>query len=138
MQTRILALAIAIVILGLGACAKTAGPTSSSTTSQATAPTLTAELLKSAVVVDVRTAGEHASGHLQGDHNIPVEEVEARLAEFDALTKGNKNAVVVVYCASGRRSARTKGMLEKAGYTGVVDAGGFSGVAARFPELRAQ
>ncbi len=42
MQTRILALALAIVIvtLGLGACAKTAGPTSSSTTSQATAPTL--------------------------------------------------------------------------------------------------
>ena len=110
--------------------------TSPSTASSA--PTLTAELLKSAVVVDVRTAGEHASGHLQGDHNIPVEEVEARLAEFDALTKGNKNAVVVVYCASGRRSARTKGMLEQAGYTGVVDAGGFSVVAARFPELRAQ
>lgn len=127
-----LALALAVAAPTLVACAKTSPSTASS------APTLTAELLKSAVVVDVRTAGEHASGHLQGDHNIPVEEVEARLAEFDALTKGNKNAVVVVYCASGRRSARTKGMLEQAGYTGVVDAGGFSVVAARFPELRAQ
>ena len=126
------ALALAVAAPTLVACAKTSPSTASS------APTLTAELLKSAVVVDVRTAGEHASGHLQGDHNIPVEEVEARLAEFDALTKGNKNAVVVVYCASGRRSARTKGMLEQAGYTGVVDAGGFSVVAARFPELRAQ
>jgi phage shock protein E len=126
------ALALAVAAPTLVACAKSSPSTASS------APTLTAELLKSAVVVDVRTAGEHASGHLQGDHNIPVEEVEARLAEFDALTKGNKNAVVVVYCASGRRSARTKGMLEQAGYTGVVDAGGFSGVAARFPELRAQ
>lgn len=126
------ALALAVAAPTLVACAKTSPSTASS------APTLTAELLKSAVVVDVRTAGEHASGHLQGDHNIPVEEVEARLAEFDALTKGNKNAVVVVYCASGRRSARTKGMLEQAGYTGVVDAGGFSVVAARFPELRTQ
>ena len=137
MKTRLaLALVLAVAAPTLVACAKTSPSPSSSTASSA--PTLTAELLKSAVVVDVRTAGEHASGHLQGDHNIPVEEVEARLAEFDALTKGNKNAVVVVYCASGRRSARTKGMLEKAGYTGVVDAGGFSGVAARFPELRAQ
>ena len=133
MKTRLaVALALAVVAPTLVACAKSSPSTASS------APTLTAELLKSAVVVDVRTAGEHASGHLQGDHNIPVEEVEARLAEFDALTKGNKNAVVVVYCASGRRSARTKGMLEQAGYTGVVDAGGFSAVAARFPELRAQ
>lgn len=133
MKTRLaFALALAVVAPTLVACAKSSPSTASS------APTLTAELLKSAVVVDVRTAGEHASGHLQGDHNIPVEEVEARLAEFDALTKGNKNAAVVVYCASGRRSARTKGMLEQAGYTGVVDAGGFSGVAARFPELRAQ
>ena len=133
MKTRLaFAIALAVAAPTLVACAKASPSTASS------APTLTAELLKSAVVVDVRTAGEHASGHLQGDHNIPVEEVEARLAEFDALTKGNKNAVVVVYCASGRRSARTKGMLEQAGYTGVVDAGGFSGVAARFPELRAQ
>jgi Ca2+-binding EF-hand superfamily protein len=34
--------------------------------------------------VDVRTPGEHAGdGHLQGDHNIPVQELDRRLAELD-------------------------------------------------------
>jgi phage shock protein E len=143
MKRQILALVVAAAAVGIGACAcaNADAPAPSATPSSATAaptPALTAEVMKSAVVVDVRTSGEHASGHLQGDHNIPVDEVEQRLAEFDTLTKGDKKAAIVVYCASGRRSARSKGLLEKAGYTNVIDAGGFSSVVGRFPELRAQ
>ncbi len=141
MKNQILALVVAVAAVGVGGCVAdapaSAAPLSSSSSSSAK-PALTAEVMKSAVVVDVRSAGEHASGHLQNDHNIPVDEVEQRLAEFDALTKGDKTAAIVVYCASGRRSARSKGMLEKAGYTNVVDAGGFSSVVGHFPELRAQ
>jgi phage shock protein E len=141
MKNHIFALVVAVAAVGVGGCVAdapaSAAPRSSSSPASAR-PALTAELLKRAVVVDVRSAGEHASGHLQGDHNIPVDEVEQRLAEFDALTKGDKNAPIVVYCASGRRSARSKGLLEKAGYTSVIDAGGYSSVADRFPELRAQ
>ena len=138
MTNQILALVVALAAVGVGGCVAdapaSAAPLSSSPASAR--PALTADLLKSAVVVDVRSASEHASGHLQNDHNIPVDEVEQRLAEFDTLTKGDKSAAIVVYCASGRRSARSKGLLEKAGYTNVVDAGGFSSVVGRFPELR--
>ena len=36
------------------------------------------------VVLDVRTPGEYAQGHLEGSVNIPVEELEGRLAEVPA------------------------------------------------------
>ena len=79
---------------------------------------------------------KHASdGHLQGDHNIPVQEIEARIADVAALVGGDKTKPVVVYCRSGARSSRGRGILENAGFTNVVDAGGYGGLASRFPAL---
>lgn len=71
-------------------------------------------------VVDVRTPAEFASGHHPRAINIPVDQVESRLAEF-----GDKSKPVVVYCASGSRSGRAKQILENAGYKQVINAGGF-------------
>jgi rhodanese-related sulfurtransferase len=46
-----------------------------------------------AAVIDVRTPGEHASdGHLQGDHNIPVQEIETRVADVAALSALHRRA----------------------------------------------
>lgn len=73
-----------------------------------------------ALVVDVRTPGEFASGHHPRAVNIPVDEVDSRIAEF-----GDKAKPVVVYCQSGNRSGRAKRMLEAAGFTSVTNAGGF-------------
>lgn len=73
-----------------------------------------------ATVVDVRTPGEFASGHHPRAVNIPVDQVESRLAEF-----GDKSKPVVVYCASGARSSRAKQILQSAGYKDVTNAGGF-------------
>jgi phage shock protein E len=94
---------------------------------------LTEELLAQAVVIDVRTAEEHKSGHLQGDHNIPVDAIGARVAEVERLTQGNKAAPVVVYCRSGARSSRAASTLRAAGFANVINAGGFGAVASRFP-----
>ena len=58
--------------------AMSVAPALSSCTAPAASPT-TAAALQSAVIIDVRTPGEHADGHLKGDHNIPVDEVERRL-----------------------------------------------------------
>lgn len=74
-----------------------------------------------ALVIDVRTPGEFASGHHPRAVNIPVDQVQSRMAEF-----GDKKKPVVVYCASGIRSSRAKGMLEAAGYTSVTNGGGFN------------
>jgi len=131
MKPTLLALALATsALLGVSAC------TTETSTGAAAKPALTEELLKTAAVIDVRTPGEHASdGHLQGDHNIPVQEIEARVADVVALVGGDKTKPVVVYCRSGARSSRARGVLETAGFTNVVDAGGYGGIASRFPAL---
>ena len=64
-----------------------------------------------ATLVDVRTPEEFASGHAEGARNIPVDEVGARLAELP------RDKPVVVYCASGARSAQAAATLARAGYT---------------------
>jgi phage shock protein E len=72
-----------------------------------------------AKLVDVRTSAEHAAGHIQGSVHIPLGELADRTGEL-----GDKSAPLVVYCASGMRSATAKGILVRAGFTQVHDLGG--------------
>jgi rhodanese-related sulfurtransferase len=72
-----------------------------------------------ALLLDVRTAGEFSSGHIEGATNIPVQELEARLSTLPA----KKDQDIVVYCRSGHRSAMAKELLEKAGFTKVHNLG---------------
>lgn len=72
-----------------------------------------------ATVIDVRTREEFAGGHYQGARNIPLQELQKRLAEA-----GDKKKAIVVYCASGMRSAQAAKLLTKAGFTDVTNAGG--------------
>ena len=74
-----------------------------------------------AKIVDVRTPGEFESGHYKGAVNIPLQEINTRLAEF-----GDKTKPVVVYCRSGRRSAEAKRILLENGYKDVTDGGGLT------------
>jgi phage shock protein E len=60
---------------------------------------------QAAVVVDVRTPGEFAGGHLERAINIPIDELETRLAEIDRALEGDRTKKLVVYCASGRARA---------------------------------
>lgn len=71
-----------------------------------------------AKLIDVRTPAEFAEGHLPGAVNIPVDELASRMQEV-----GAKSERVVVYCRSGKRSARAKGMLEGAGFAKAFDLG---------------
>ena len=73
-----------------------------------------------ATLVDVRSASEFAGGHLDGARNIPVHEIAARARE---LPKGKP---VVVYCASGMRSAMAASTLRRAGFATVVNLGPMS------------
>lgn len=63
-----------------------------------------------ATLVDVRTPGEFDSGHADGALNIPVDQLSSRLAEVP------RDKVVVVYCASGMRSAQAASLLARSGY----------------------
>ncbi|MCU0269233.1 MAG: rhodanese-like domain-containing protein [Acidimicrobiales bacterium] len=73
-----------------------------------------------AVVLDVRTPEEFASGHLPEAVNIDVEggNFEAQVGELD------KDATYVVYCRTGRRSALAAQTMAGMGFTSLYDLGG--------------
>ncbi len=90
-------------------------------------PTVTGEaahelVKQGALLLDVRTPQEFQGGHLDGAVNVPVQELEAKLATLPA----KMDQPIVVYCRSGHRSANAAELLKKAGYTKVQDLGAMS------------
>jgi rhodanese-related sulfurtransferase len=73
-----------------------------------------------AVVIDVCDAGEFAAGHVGGAKNIPLTELESRLA---AVVK-NKALPVILVCQSGARSGRAVAIAKKLGYDNAQSMGG--------------
>jgi phage shock protein E len=72
-----------------------------------------------ATIIDVRTSGEFSSGAYPKARNIPLDSLGSRLEKL-----GSKDAPIVVYCASGSRSAQAVRILKTAGFTDVTNAGG--------------
>ena len=70
-----------------------------------------------AIFIDVRSAGEFATGNAPGTINIPLQELGRRLGEIP------KSSPVVLCCASGTRSGMAKMMLKKNGYPNVYNVG---------------
>lgn len=66
-------------------------------------------------LLDVRTVEEFAEGRVPGAHNVPVKELESRLAEVP------KDRPVVVYCHSGGRAALAARQLRERGYANVSE-----------------
>ena len=65
-----------------------------------------------AVVVDVCSAQEFASGRVKGAVHVALDELEARLAD----TVKDKTKPVIMVCASGMRSKRALAVAKKLGY----------------------
>jgi len=65
-----------------------------------------------AVVVDVCGADEFAAGHVAGAKNVPLGELEAKLA---SVVKNKTNPLILV-CASGVRSKRAVAVAKKLGF----------------------
>lgn len=65
-----------------------------------------------AVVVDVCEAAEYAAGHVTGSKNIPLSQLETKLA---GAVK-NKATPVILVCASGMRSNRAVAVANKLGF----------------------
>lgn len=72
-----------------------------------------------ATLVDVRTPMEWEAGHVEGAVLLPLSELGGRLQEIP------RDRPVVVYCASGSRSAQAAAVLGAAGYN-VRDLGGMA------------
>ncbi|WP_439106130.1 rhodanese-like domain-containing protein [Congregibacter sp.] len=75
-----------------------------------------------ALLVDVRTAEEFATGHLPGAVNIPHGEIVEGLAALETP----KSTEIVLYCRSGNRSGIATKSLSAAGFSNAMNAGGYS------------
>ncbi|HEV7620480.1 MAG TPA: rhodanese-like domain-containing protein, partial [Flavisolibacter sp.] len=81
------------------------------------------------VLLDVRTKEEFEGkakpdyGTLKNAINIPVQELQARLAELNRF----KNKEIIVYCSHSHRSPRASYLLTQNGFTHIINmAGGMS------------
>jgi rhodanese-related sulfurtransferase len=64
------------------------------------------------VLVDVREPEEYAAGHAIGAKNVPLSQLEAKLAG----TVKNKTVPLLLICASGARAQRAVAVAKKLGY----------------------
>ena len=65
-----------------------------------------------AVVIDVCETEEFAAGHVGGAKNIPLNQLEEKLA----ATVKNKAVPVILVCQTGARSGRAVAIAKKLGY----------------------
>jgi NADPH-dependent 2,4-dienoyl-CoA reductase/sulfur reductase-like enzyme/rhodanese-related sulfurtransferase len=77
------------------------------------------------LVIDVRTPMEFQMGAYPGAINIDLDELPDRVAEL-----GSKDREILVYCASGARSAYAERILSQMGYSNVKNAGGLHDIMA--------
>ncbi|MEY4206928.1 MAG: hypothetical protein RLZZ20_80 [Pseudomonadota bacterium] len=72
-------------------------------------------------IIDVRTPDEFKGGHLRHSKNIPVAELDKRIAELD------KGQTVLLVCQTGPRANRAASELRRAGFGEVyVLSGGYA------------
>lgn len=79
------------------------------------------EELNKPLIVDVRSYDEFSHGAFPRAVNIPLDELQYRVKEL-----GNKNRKIILYCASGARSAYAMQMLNMFGFTNLENGGGLS------------
>ena len=86
------------------------------------------------VLLDVRTIEEFAGksepnfGTLKNAINIPVQELEAKIATIQPI----KNKAIIVYCSHSHRSPRASHLLTQNGFTNVTNmAGGMSVITSK-------
>jgi rhodanese-related sulfurtransferase len=91
------------------------------------------QVVEEALVLDVRTAGEFARGHLTGALNVPHTQLRARLGEVREAAAGRP---VRVMCHSGWRSYLAHRVLDAHGFDSASLSGGMETLAAAL-EMRA-
>jgi phage shock protein E len=69
-------------------------------------------------IIDVRSPQEFAGPSYPKAKSIPLDTQASRMVDLP------KDKSIVLYCASGARSAQAAQMLKKTGFTDVVSAGG--------------
>lgn len=80
-----------------------------------------------AMLIDVRSPAEFASGHVDEAISIPLELLSREISK----AAPDKDAPIIVYCLSGGRSASARSQLIEMGYRQVFNGGGVTNLAER-------
>lgn len=119
-------LVLVLMLLSLTACGTAQDTFSASDEEVGSYQSISAEAAQAMLeegnvtLVDVRTQAEYESAHIPGAILIPNETISDTPPE--ALP--DKDAAILVYCRSGRRSAEAASKLAALGYTSIYDLGG--------------
>ena len=111
-------LLISLSLFGLTACSDGGANSYEQITPQEAKTIMDTE--KAYIIIDARTDEDFAEGHIADEILIPEYEISAR-AEKELP---DKDALILVYCRSGRRSKIASEELVKLGYTNVKEFGG--------------
>ena len=87
-----------------------------------------------ALWIDVRSAEEYSAGHVSAAVNIPYTEISGRISEVTE----DKDALIYVYCRSGRRSGIAQDILKEVGYANVINLGGLEDAQKKASEASVQ
>lgn len=93
-------------------------------------PNITTEQVTQGTIVDVRTRGEFAQGHIAGSVNIPLQELDRSLGKYRKMSQP-----IITCCASGNRSGVVAGKLNSLGLE-AINGGGWSGLDRKLRELK--
>ncbi|WP_419172664.1 rhodanese-like domain-containing protein [Halobacteriovorax sp.] len=74
-------------------------------------------------LVDVRSIGEFHSNSIPHSLNLPIDQISQGHMKID------KDKDIIIYCASGARSAMARLQLLKLGYKNIVNGGGIGHVS---------
>ena len=77
------------------------------------------------LIIDVRSPGEFATGHVRGSVNIPLD----RFADDIAKAVPDKSTSVILCCASGGRSGMACNYMQQMGYQQVSNGGSAGAVS---------
>ena len=79
------------------------------------------------IVIDVRSFKEVKTGIIQDAIHIEWTQIEKEISKIDV----SKDQSIYLYCRSGNRSGKAAVMLEKIGFTNVINAGGIKEAAKK-------
>lgn len=96
-----------------------------STMSKITWQKLADNMNTGSLLVDVRTTEEFNQGHIEGATLLPLLSIQS-----GTIPSQDKSKPLYVYCRSGNRSAEAKQILERSGFTNVIDLGAMSDVVS--------
>ena len=105
--TSLLIAAALLALTGLAGCSSDSGVADNARLRELQA--------QGAPAIDVRTAGEFEAGHIPGAVHVPLESLTSAVEGWDL------SAPVVLYCATGARSAEAAQVLRSLGFERVYD-----------------